>query len=65
MTVYLLAHIGAGLALIGASYSGCDTSLTIFLLTLAVGFNGAAFAGFGVRDLNSKYTSKLSSKMIG
>lgn len=51
MNVYFSAHIGAGLALIGASYSGCDTSMTIFLLTLAVGLNGAAFAGFGVRSL--------------
>ncbi|CAL8075246.1 unnamed protein product [Orchesella dallaii] len=52
MLQYLSAHAGAALALIGASYSGCDTTLTIFLLTLAVALNGAAFAGFGVNHVD-------------
>jgi len=46
------AHIGAGIALIGASYSGCDKALTISLLTIAVGANGASFAGFGVNHVD-------------
>jgi ACS family sodium-dependent inorganic phosphate cotransporter-like MFS transporter 5 len=40
-----LAHIGSALALIAASYTGCDRVLTVFLLTIAVGFNGTIYAG--------------------
>lgn len=32
------------MALIGAAYSGCDRVLTVTLLTIAVGINGAAWA---------------------
>jgi len=38
------AHWGPAIALVGASYSGCDRLLTVFLLTVAVGVNGAAWA---------------------
>ncbi|CAG7702693.1 unnamed protein product, partial [Allacma fusca] len=47
----IIAHLGAGIALIGASYSGCDRVATVALLTTAVGLNGASFAGFGVNHV--------------
>lgn len=40
-----VGHIGSALALIGASYSGCDRVLTVTLLTMAVGMNGAIYGG--------------------
>jgi len=40
-----IGHIGCALALIAASYSGCDRALTVGLLTLAVGMNGAIYGG--------------------
>lgn len=40
-----IGHIGSAGALIGASYSGCDRTVTVFLLTLAVGMNGAIYGG--------------------
>lgn len=39
-----IAHWGPAMALIGAAYSGCDRVLTVTLLTIAVGINGAAWA---------------------
>jgi hypothetical protein len=39
-------------ALIGASYSGCNATVTVILLTVAGGINGAAFAGFGVNHID-------------
>jgi len=61
----LLAHLGGAAALIGASYSGCNTTLTVLLLTIAGGLNGAAFAGFGVSWdlLQTTYDNTMYEKM--
>ncbi|CAG7816241.1 unnamed protein product [Allacma fusca] len=40
-----IAHWGAGAALVGVSYLGCDPVMTVVVLTLAVGINGAVNGG--------------------
>lgn len=47
-----IGHIGSALALIGASYSGCDRVLTVTLLTVAVGMNGAIYGGYVVNHVD-------------
>ena len=37
-------------SLIATSYSGCDRQLTVALITIASGTNGAIYSGFQVRD---------------
>lgn len=39
------------ICLIIASYTGCDRVLTVFLLTLGVGLNGAIYSGFKINHL--------------
>jgi len=48
-----IAHIIPAIALVGASYSGCDRFLTVTLLTFAVGINGAVYAGHHVNHLDT------------
>ena len=57
----LVAHLGAAVGLVGAAYSGCDRIVTVTLLTLAVGLNGASFGGFGVNhvDIAANHASVL------
>jgi ACS family sodium-dependent inorganic phosphate cotransporter-like MFS transporter 5 len=47
--------------LVAAAYSGCDTTLTVILLCLAVGCNGCQYAGFMCchLDLASNYAGTL------
>ncbi|XP_035701990.1 putative inorganic phosphate cotransporter [Folsomia candida] len=41
-----IAHLGAAVMLIAASYSGCYRIATMTFLTIAVGINGTIYAGF-------------------
>ncbi|CAL8124169.1 unnamed protein product [Orchesella dallaii] len=47
-----IAHWIPGILLILASYSACDRSLTVILITLAISINGAAWASFTVNHID-------------
>merc|ERR1711962_1662805 len=40
-----LATLGPGLSLLGAAFSGCDKTVNVCLLSLAMGFNGFIYSG--------------------
>lgn len=48
----LLGQYGPGLALIAASYTGCDRILTLAILTVGVGLNGGIYSGFKINHLD-------------
>lgn len=43
-----IGQYGPALALIGVGFIGCNTTLAVVLLTLAVGLSGASYSGFQV-----------------
>lgn len=43
---------GPGIALIAASYTGCDRVLTLSILTIGVGLNGGIYSGFKINHLD-------------
>lgn len=43
---------GPAICLIIASYTGCDRTLTVFMLTLSVGLNGSIYSGFKINHLD-------------
>lgn len=43
---------GPGVCLIAASYTGCNPSLTVAVLTIGVGLNGGIYSGFKVNHLD-------------
>ncbi|XP_067626518.1 putative inorganic phosphate cotransporter isoform X2 [Eurosta solidaginis] len=56
-----IGQYGPGLALIAASYTGCDRALTLAILTVGVGFNGGIYSGFKINhlDLSPRYAGFL------
>ena len=48
----ILSHSGPAFCLLGICYAGCDQTLTITLLTLAVTCQGALYTGFFVNPLD-------------
>ncbi|XP_030386614.1 putative inorganic phosphate cotransporter [Scaptodrosophila lebanonensis] len=47
-----IGQYGPGLALIAASYTGCDRALTLAILTTGVGLNGGIYSGFKINHLD-------------
>ncbi|XP_039954507.1 putative inorganic phosphate cotransporter isoform X1 [Bactrocera neohumeralis] len=47
-----IGQYGPGLALIAASYTGCDRALTLAILTVGVGLNGGIYSGFKINHLD-------------
>ncbi|GLV43230.1 picot [Carabus blaptoides fortunei] len=47
-----IGQYGPGIALIAASYTGCDPALTVAILTIGVGLNGGIYSGFKVNHLD-------------
>lgn len=47
-----IGQYGPAICLIAASYTGCNRILTVFLLTLGVGFNGGIYSGFKINHLD-------------
>ncbi|XP_023161684.2 putative inorganic phosphate cotransporter isoform X1 [Drosophila hydei] len=47
-----IGQYGPGLALIAASYTGCDRALTLAILTIGVGLNGGIYSGFKINHLD-------------
>lgn len=58
-----IGHFGPALALIGASYTGCNPALTVAILTLGVGLNGGIYSGFKVThlDISPRFAGILMS----
>ncbi|XP_063974434.1 putative inorganic phosphate cotransporter isoform X2 [Diachasmimorpha longicaudata] len=58
-----IGQYGPALALIAASYTGCDKWLTVALLTIGVGFNGGIYSGFKVNhlDISPRFAGILMS----
>ncbi|XP_014602939.1 PREDICTED: putative inorganic phosphate cotransporter isoform X2 [Polistes canadensis] len=47
-----IGQYGPAIALVAASYTGCNPWLTIVILTIGVGFNGGIYSGFKVNHLD-------------
>lgn len=56
-------QFGPAIALIAASYTGCDPYLTVAILTIGVGLNGAIYSGFKVNhlDISPRFAGILMS----
>lgn len=54
---------GPGIALIIASYTGCNRALTLVILTVGVGLNGGIYSGFKINhlDLTPRFAGILMS----
>lgn len=62
----LLCHagqFGPAIALIAASFTGCNPFLTVALLTIGVGLNGGIYSGFKVNhlDISPRFAGILMS----
>lgn len=47
-----IGQYGPGIALIAASYTGCDRAMTLAILTIGVGLNGGIYSGFKINHLD-------------
>lgn len=47
-----IGQYGPGIALIAASYTGCNRILTLAILTVGVGLNGGIYSGFKINHLD-------------
>ncbi|XP_014229479.1 putative inorganic phosphate cotransporter isoform X1 [Trichogramma pretiosum] len=58
-----IGQFGPAVCLTAASYTGCNPTLTIVLLTLGVGLNGGIYSGFKVNhlDISPRYAGVLMS----
>lgn len=58
-----IGQFGPAIALIAASYTGCDAWLTVSLLTIGLGLNGGIYSGFKVNhlDVSPKFAGVLMS----
>lgn len=56
-------QFGPAIALIAASYTGCNPPLTVALLTIGVGLNGGIYSGFKVNhlDISPRFAGILMS----
>lgn len=56
-------HLGPAIALVGASYTGCQPYVTVAILTLGVGLNGGIYSGFKVNhlDISPRFAGILMS----
>ncbi|PSN56168.1 putative inorganic phosphate cotransporter [Blattella germanica] len=58
-----IGHFGPAIALVAASYTGCNPPLTVALLTIGVGLNGGIYSGFKVNhlDISPRFAGILMS----
>lgn len=47
-----IGQYAPAIALIAASYTGCNATLTVVIITVGVGLNGAIYSGFKVNHLD-------------
>lgn len=50
--IFSTGQFGPAICLIIASYTGCNRTLTVFMLTLGVGLNGSIYSGFKINHLD-------------
>jgi ACS family sodium-dependent inorganic phosphate cotransporter-like MFS transporter 5 len=50
--INFIGQYGPALALVAASFTGCDRWLTVAILTIGVGLNGGIYSGFKVNHLD-------------
>lgn len=60
---YFTGQYGPAFALIFAAYTGCNPVLTVTLLTVGLGLNGAIYSGFKVNhlDISPRFAGILMS----
>ncbi|XP_073984990.1 putative inorganic phosphate cotransporter protein picot isoform X3 [Rhodnius prolixus] len=58
-----IGHFGPAIALVMASYTGCNPYLTVAILTVGVGLNGGIYSGFKVNhlDISPRFAGILMS----
>lgn len=58
-----IGQYAPAVALIAASYTGCNPSMTIAIITIGVGLNGAIYSGFKVNhlDISPRFAGLLMS----
>ncbi|XP_067010645.2 putative inorganic phosphate cotransporter isoform X2 [Anabrus simplex] len=58
-----VGQFGPAIALVAASYTGCNPALTVALLTIGVGLNGGIYSGFKVNhlDISPRFAGILMS----
>lgn len=58
-----IGQLGPAIALIVASYTGCNSWLTVTILTIGVGLNGGIYSGFKVNhlDISPRFAGVLMS----
>ncbi|XP_076244130.1 putative inorganic phosphate cotransporter protein picot isoform X2 [Calliopsis andreniformis] len=58
-----IGQFGPAIALVAASYTGCNPWLTVSLLTIGVGLNGGIYSGFKVNhlDISPRFAGVLMS----
>lgn len=63
LIIYILGQYGPAIALVCASYTGCDPPLTVAILTIGVGLNGGIYSGFKVNhlDISPRFAGILMS----
>ncbi|XP_053689625.1 putative inorganic phosphate cotransporter isoform X2 [Sabethes cyaneus] len=56
-----IGQYGPAIALIVASYTGCNRALTVAILTIGIGLNGGIYAGFKINhlDITPRYAGIL------
>lgn len=60
-----IGQYSPAICLIIASYTGCNRTLTVFLLTLGVGLNGSIYSGFKINHLgNSNLEQSFRMKSL-
>ncbi|KAE8748903.1 hypothetical protein FOCC_FOCC004308 [Frankliniella occidentalis] len=63
MSFLFVGQYGPAIALIIASYTGCNPVLTVAILTLGMGMNGGIYSGFKVNhlDISPRFAGILMS----
>lgn len=63
MEYFFAGQYGPAIALILASYTGCNQYLTVGLLAIGMGLNGAIYSGFKVNhlDISPRFAGILMS----
>ncbi|XP_044737451.1 putative inorganic phosphate cotransporter [Chrysoperla carnea] len=58
-----IGEFSPALALVAASYTGCNPVLTVALLTMGIGFNGGVYSGFKINhlDISPRFAGILMS----
>ncbi|XP_015522232.1 putative inorganic phosphate cotransporter isoform X1 [Neodiprion pinetum] len=58
-----IGQFGPAIALVAASYTGCNPTLTVAILTIGVGLNGGIYSGFKVNhlDISPRFAGILMS----